>query len=250
MLSELAQDHSSGTLYGRLSRAEIARAAAGAKARLQAEMLGCAQRPFWRTKGSVASNGLAEPLQFRIGGCLVDPLEPSQTAWRRSRIKFQRGFVGLRKPSKARPRPIFGTTDKPGTQGISFDVSQHREEVIITFDGERFETALPDMPARVVVAEIAPDMRSEQPMHPSAQIPVALRPKGEMEMIRHQAIRQEAHRHPNRRLRHDLDKGSVIRGFMKHGSACVSAVDHMVRISADRTARGTRHSPPQGPRRT
>jgi len=73
---------------------------------------------------------------------------------------------------KARPRPFFCTLNQPSSQWISFDVPQDRKHMIILLNGKSFKTPLPDVTASLVVLVVAPYMRRQQPLHPSAEIAV------------------------------------------------------------------------------
>jgi hypothetical protein len=53
---------------------------------------------------------------------------------------------------------------------------------------------------------IAPDVRAQQPVHPEAEASVICRPERQVELVVHQAERQEPHGMAMRRFRDDLEE--------------------------------------------
>jgi len=68
--------------------------------------------------------------------------------------------------------------------------------MVIILDRKSLESALPDVPRRVVMALIAADVRGQQPVHPATEVAVSRGPDDQVEMIGHQAEGQHPHRHP------------------------------------------------------
>src|SRR5271165_1355369 len=61
-----------------------------------------------------------------------------------------------------------------------------------------------------VVTEIPTHVRGQQPVHPAAQVAVATGPKHEMEMVRHQAVGHDPHRHADAGLAHNPDESRQV----------------------------------------
>ena len=60
--------------------------------------------------------------------------------------------------------------------------------MVVLFDRERLESTLPYVPAAFIVPVIAPNVRGQQPLHPTAQVAVAPGPKHQVEVVRHERI--------------------------------------------------------------
>lgn len=76
--------------------------------------------------------------------------------------------------------------------------------MLVLLDGKGLEAALPNVPAATVVSMIAPHVRREQPLHPTAEVAVAMRPEHQMEMVGHQHVTKNPQRQPLVRLRHQV----------------------------------------------
>ena len=100
--------------------------------------------------------------------------------------------------------------------------------MLILFDGERLETALPNVPAAAIVLVITSRMRIEHPVHPLAQIAESFRPDDEVKMVRHQAIPEYPHRYLDTTVRQRLQKSFLILVLVENALACVAAIDHVV----------------------
>ena len=68
--------------------------------------------------------------------------------------------------------------------------------MVVLLDGESLEASLPDVSAELVVAMIAADMRSHQPLHPAAQVAIFVRMQHQMEVIGHHTEANQSHRQP------------------------------------------------------
>ena len=139
------------------------------------------------------------------------------------------------------PLPVFRTIDKPRAQGVTLYVTQHRQEVTILLNRKRLESPLPDMTAGAITPMVATYMRSQQPLHPSAQITILVWPESEMKMIRHDAVRKHAHGQSLRRLSNELDERLVIGFCMKYFLSRIATIDHMIAETADGRPRCSRH---------
>src|SRR5438876_12446033 len=96
--------------------------------------------------------------------------------------------------SQARPWPGLRPVHEARTQGVSFDVPKYRDQMIIILYRKRLESALPDMPAVLIVTEIAAHMGGEQPVHPSSQVAVTVGPQHQVKVVGHQAVGQKPNR--------------------------------------------------------
>jgi len=69
--------------------------------------------------------------------------------------------------------PGFGATDQTGVERVALDIPQDHQQMVIILDRKSLESALPDVPCRVVMALIAADVRGQQPVHPALRSPSA-----------------------------------------------------------------------------
>ena len=72
--------------------------------------------------------------------------------------------------------------------------------MVVLLNRERLESALPDMSTGMVMFLVSANMGREQPVNPSAEVPVLPRPEDQMEVVGHQAIGQDPHGMPKCRL--------------------------------------------------
>ena len=85
-----------------------------------------------------------------------------------------------------------------------------------------------DVPAAAVVAMVAADVRREQPLHPMAEIAVAVRPQHQVKVIGHQAPRQNPHRQTLASGLEEPDEGRVIVLPVKHLAPAVPPIENVV----------------------
>src|SRR3954453_20847333 len=98
--------------------------------------------------------------------------------------------------------------------------------MFVVLDGKRPESALPNMAAAMIVLMVTAHMSGEQPHHVVAQFTVAARPEGEVKMVGHQAIAEQAHaRQAFARLAQQLDEGGEIAFFMKYRLAAIAPIE-------------------------
>ena len=101
-----------------------------------------------------ATQALAQALDLGFGLRLVHVPQPVGRPSDRPRI--DRGArPGVQQRRGTRSGPALGRFDQAGTDGIAFDVAQHRQQVIVFLDGKGAKTALPDMAAGVVMLVVA-----------------------------------------------------------------------------------------------
>ncbi len=212
--------------------------------RLLPKTINARDRSVRRTEGPIATDALTQSLDVRISRRFIDDVDPLQTIRHRSRVEPQRCFRGFRRPLQARPRPGFGSIVKADPSRVPLDVLEHSQQVLVTLDREHFESALPDLVARVVMSQITTDMSGRKPALRAAQVAIVAGPESEMnKTIRHAAGSPNSHRHAKRWLGHDLDRGVIVVRLVEYGGACVSAIDDMIGIAANRTTCRTRHKP-------
>ena len=73
--------------------------------------------------------------------------------------------------------------------------------------------------------QVAADVRGHQPVHPAAQVAVVAGPQGQVEVVGHQAVGQDAHGRADHGLGHHVDEGIIIVGLVKDGGTGVAAVE-------------------------
>src|SRR3989304_10001010 len=60
--------------------------------------------------------------------------------------------------SQAGPGPVPRPLHQPGSEGIPLHVSYHRQQVLVTLNGEGLEATLPDMPGGAVLTMMPADV--------------------------------------------------------------------------------------------
>ena len=86
---------------------------------------------------------------------------------------------------------VSATIPQVSPQRVTLDITEHGHQMLVVLDWEGFETALPDMACRVVMAMVPAGMRREQPLHPAAEITIGNRSDHQVKMVRHQTIAQQ-----------------------------------------------------------
>ncbi len=84
-------------------------------------------------------------------------------------------------------------------------------------------------------------MRCHQPVHPAADIAVLARPEGQVEVIGHKAISEDAHRSANTRLGHQVEERVGIVGLLKHNRPRVPPIEDMIRVTSQAGPSGSGH---------
>jgi hypothetical protein len=93
----------------------------------------------------------------------------------------------------------------------------------------------------VVVLVIAANMGGQQPHHIGAQVGIPARPHGQVEMVRHQAVSEEAHVRPLAGLGQELDKRCEVAFLVKDGASRVTAIEDVVAVSGSCSSCGAWH---------
>ena len=89
---------------------------------------------------------------------------------------------------------------------------------------------------------VASHMGVERPMHPAAEVALFERPKDEVEMVGHQALRQEAHRDFDLGMGESFHEGVVVAVLKENALAIVASIENVVALVANRGSGGTGHS--------
>ena len=155
----------------------------------------------------------------------------------------QSGVLPALECRRRRPRPILRAGDEVCPQGVPLDVTQDGPQVFVFFDGKRLETSLPDVPGRMVVAMVLPHVRGHQPLHPLAQVAIAVGPEHQVKMVGHQAPGKHPHRQPLARFHHQIEKRDIVLFLMKHVLPRVAAIEHMVARATGRCSCCSCHGP-------
>jgi hypothetical protein len=103
--------------------------------------------------------------------------------------------------------------------------------MLIFLSRKGLEPALPDVPAGVIVPQVAADVGGQEPVHPPAQVPVGVRPDGQMEMVGHKAVGQDAHGDAERGFGHHVEEGVVVLGLVKDRGAGVAPVEDVTGVA-------------------
>ncbi len=128
-----------------------------------------------------------------------------------------------------------------GAERIAFDVAQDGPEVLVLLHGEGLEAALPDVAAAAILLAVAADVGGHEPVHPGAEVGIAVGPDGTVEVIGHQAVRQQAHGHAGRSLAEEVGEGGVVAVMVEDLSAGVATVEGVVAVAAHGSACGSGH---------
>jgi hypothetical protein len=94
----------------------------------------------------------------------------------------------------------------------------------------------------MVVLVIAADVGIEEPLHPTTQVAVSMRPEHQMEVVGQYAIGQHAHGDGLVGIAHGLEEGLEVAVFVKDLVAGVAPVEDMVANIANRGASRARHA--------
>jgi len=113
--------------------------------------------------------------------------------------------------------------------------------VLVFFDGERLETALPDVTAGVIMLVVTAHMGIEHPVHPAAQIPVFFGPDHQMKVIGQQAKPEDRHGNLDTRMADGLKEVLVIGVLVEYRAAAIAPVHDVVADAADRSSRSAWH---------
>ena len=112
--------------------------------------------------------------------------------------------------------------------------------MFVILDGERLEPPLPDMPRGSIVPMISADVRRHQPLHPSTQIAIAMRPQDQMEVVRHQAQTRYPQREALTRVSDQVQERLVVFGLMEDLRPPIAPIDHVIAIPTHRSPRHTK----------
>ena len=111
----------------------------------------------------------------------------------------------------------------------------------VLLNGKTFEAALPHMPMTAVMPMVAADMTGHPPLHEGAERGVRHRLHDEMNMIRHQTEAQEFDGMFGFRRGEQVEEGGVVALLVEDRSAAVPAIQDMVGVPGNLTARNPRH---------
>jgi hypothetical protein len=128
-----------------------------------------------------------------------------------------------------------------GSQAVSLDITKHGQKVFILLDRKCLEPPLPDMAAASVVAMVAADVGSHQPLHPPAQVAVRSGSQHQMKVIGHQAIAQDVHGQALARG-FQGDEGSVVLVLMEDLVPAVAAIEDVIDPVSQGSASGAWHA--------
>jgi len=183
----------------------------------------------------------AHRFEFRCSHGLIHKLNPparkidrhrGQCYWRMSRPA----------PIQTSPTPVFRPGDQILRQGISLDVSQNREQVLILLDQRCLVAALPKSASRPVLAVMTAHVRREQPADPVCDIAVLAWTDDQVYVIWHQANSEEWQVNSILRIAHQCQKSSVIVVVVKDPSFLIATVDDVVALICCDHPRGASHA--------
>src|SRR5215471_20103017 len=97
-------------------------------------------------------------------------------------------------------------------------------------------------PSRSSVRVPALAVRCGQPSHERRKLAVSLRPQHEVEVVRHQAVRQTPHRNPFLCFGKHLDEGEVIAGPIEQGQPANTSIKDVKYDARHSESLSIRHS--------
>ena len=212
----------------------------------QAQCLGRRQRPGGISQRAVSAYGHTNSGKITVEHQSVDLLRPAGAARCRAGVQPDRPRRPRGQRVEAGPAPFLGSLYEMGAQGVAFEVPQHHTEMIVLLNREGLESTLPDMSAGVVMLLIPANMSRQQPVNPPAQVPIALGPKHQMEMIGHQAVSQDSHGVPERCLGDHVEKRLKVPFLVENLSAGIAPVQYVIAVPSNRGSGCPRHG--KGPR--
>ena len=83
---------------------------------------------------------------------------------------------------------------------------------------------------------VAPHVGRQKPLHPTAEIPIRMRPQRQVKMIRQYAIGKDSHRNPLTGQPDQLDKRPVITVLMEYLDLRVASIDDVITNAAYRSS--------------
>ena len=142
---------------------------------------------------------------------------------------------------EAGPGPILGLSDQAGAEGVTLDVAEASQKVAILLDGKRPETPLPNMPRGLMAAMMAADMSGEEPLHEAAKVTIGEGPQHEVEVVGHEAVRQNTHREAVASQGEQIDEDRIVLVIQEDGGPSIPAIEDMVAMAGSRGAKGAWH---------
>jgi hypothetical protein len=113
--------------------------------------------------------------------------------------------------------------------------------MLVALRGECLESSLPHVPAAAVSPVVAPDVAGHKPLHPAAEVGIALRPEDEMEVVRHEGEPQNRHGEALAGEVEEIDEGLVVVGVVENLGAGVAPVEDVIKYPGRRCPCGSRH---------
>jgi hypothetical protein len=78
----------------------------------------------------------------------------------------------------------------------------------------------------------SPSRLGHQPVHPAAQLAILAGPDGQVEVVGHEAVGQDAHRGTDSGLGHHFEEGVIILASMEHRGPGVPPVQDVVGVTS------------------
>lgn len=93
-------------------------------------------------------------------------------------------------------------------------------------------------------AVMTPHVRGQQPLHPRTEHIVDPRPKQKMEMVRHQAVADDAHGRAQAPFGQEIEEPPIVVVAMENGGAPIPAVENVIAEVGGGTTGRARHESP------
>ena len=101
--------------------------------------------------------------------------------------------------------------------------------------------SLPDVARRAVFLVVVTRMSREQPLHPSGNVTITRGTNHEMNMVRHEARRQQRELHVFLRLAHQMQECGIVRGLVKYFGLPIRSIEHVIILTGKYLAGRARH---------
>ena len=133
---------------------------------------------------------------------------------------------------RATPPPVLRLPRKSCANRISLNVFQHREQMLIALDDERFVPTLVQMsaPDGFCLGVVATSVRRAEPLQCFADVAILLWIQKQVPVIRHENVRKDAH---VKLLAHFIEKILEILihpAFLKNREPPIGAIDDVVHL--------------------
>jgi len=175
-----------------------------------------------------APRHLTRPIQFGGGLRTIDEFDP--VLWPNAR-PGRDPVVAPTLPEEASPFPFLRSPNESSSQGVSFDISAHLEEMTSVPDRYRLVSTLIHRTLSLPAARRSPSkgVRHRQPVHEPRDPVAAICRSDEMPMVWHDAVRKKRRVLSFNGLLQNLDEGGVLVRIVEKCEALCRSIEQVER---------------------